>query len=171
MLPLPGVLAQLIWAPPGPQWAPGLIVLGLGALLRFWAVGVISARSRTRGDETWDVAREGPYRRCRNPLYLGNLLMWAGLGLLSGPWVALAWLVVMGVEVSLIVRWEESNLLRQRGAAYAAYLQEVPRWGLPWPWPPLGPWSFAEALRGERSTWLVAASCLILMFLRRQMGG
>ena len=171
MFPLPGVIAQLLWAPLWGAWGPGLLLLGLGAQLRFWAVGVISARSRTRGDETWEVARTGPYRRCRNPLYVGNVLMWAGLGLLSGPWVALAWVVVMGAEVSLIVRWEEANLLRQRGAAYAAYLQEVPRWGLPLPTPPLGPWSITEAVRGERSTWLVAGGCLTLMFLRQQFSG
>ncbi|MCK6523322.1 isoprenylcysteine carboxylmethyltransferase family protein [Myxococcota bacterium] len=171
MLPLPGVAAQLLWAPPSGPWAPGLITLGLGALLRFWAVGVISARSRTRSDETWEVARTGPYRRCRNPLYVGNLLMWVGLGALSGPWIALLWALAIAVEVSFIVRWEEANLLRQRGAAYAAYLAEVPRWGVPWPIPPLGPWSFAEALRGERSTWLVAAACLGLMALRQRVGG
>ena len=107
----------------------------------------------------------GPYGRMRNPLYVGNWLMWVGVGALSGWAWALAWAVWMAVQVQLIVLWEEGNLKRGLGPVYLDYLDRVPRWL------PLGPgggggFSAATALKSERST-LLAVFVVLGAFVAR----
>lgn len=151
--PLPLLLAQLVWAP-GLVWpVAGVGLVLAGEALRVWAAGCIGLPSRTRGDAVGPLVRTGPYAAARNPLYLGNLSIWVGVGLSSGPLWAALWALWIGVQVSLVVRWEERQLSQQLGAPYADYRAQVPRW---WPrrWPGWGAWSPGQALRSERSTLL-----------------
>lgn len=138
--------------------------MAVGEVVRLAAVGHIGLPSRTRGDTVAALVDTGPYARVRNPLYLGNLLLFAGLGVLLWPW-ALLLVPALAVEYHLIVRWEEANLRARLGEPYLAYLARVPRWA------PLGPprpgtWSAARALRSERSTLLAIAAVLGFVVLR-----
>ena len=154
-----GTVTPRLWA-----WAWVPIVAGLG--LRAWGVGHLGARSRTRASSEWSLVDTGPFAWVRNPLYLGNGLLWVGVGLTAGPvWLG-AWLVFLAVHYSLVVGWEEHHLRAVLGAPYARYLDRVPRW-LPRPTGrPTGDWSTVEVLRGERSTWLAAAGVMGALWLR-----
>lgn len=69
----------------------------------------------------------GPYRFTRNPMYLGHLIFFAGLGvLLSGP----AWLVLPAHAAWFDhrVRADERALRAHFGAPYAEYTVRVKRW-------------------------------------------
>ncbi len=148
----------------GPRFWPGLGLLVAGELVRLWAVGHIGLPSRTREVDVGPLVDTGPYGRVRNPLYIGNILIWAGFGLWCWPWV---WLIVPASAwyYSRIVAWEEQNLRAQLGAPYLSYLERVPRW-----WPrlrgPPGDWSATKALRTERSTLLTLAVSLLALGLR-----
>lgn len=153
---------------PSPQpLALLLVVLGEG--LRLWAVGTIGRRSRTVGSAVGALVDVGPYARLRNPLYVGNLMIWAGYSIVAWP-VVLVVLPLLVAHYVLIVRWEEEQLLAQMGTAYQGYLQRVPRW---WPAgrPKAGVWQLREALRSERGTFMVLAGMGSGMALRCYLGG
>lgn len=156
---LPVPLYGLALAVPPTRWE-GLALVALGEGARLAAVGHIGGPSRTRGDDVGSLVRSGPYAWVRNPLYVGNILLWTGVGVIAWPTV-MALLPAMLLHYGLIVRWEERTLSRALGDPYRAYLREVPRW---LPRPPAAPtggrWSPSRALRTERGTLLVLALVL-----------
>jgi len=168
--PVPVLAAELaLGAPTVSGWIAGIGLVAIGEGIRMWGVGHIGPKSRTRGEETWGVVDTGPYGRVRNPLYLGNIVMFTGIGAVCGPpWAAL-WLAVLGAHYTLIVRWEESNLRGKLGEPYTAYLDKVPRWLPLGPGNPGGGWDGPGALKSERSTLLAAAVVLALLFGRSQL--
>jgi hypothetical protein len=89
---------------------------------------------------------DGPYRRTRNPLYLGTILHIFGLAILMPPsgaifCVALIWL--LNVRLALA---EEPFLTERFGEAYVQYRKAVPRF-LPAPTPQV-------PAAGKRAQWL-----------------
>lgn len=167
-LPVP-LLALLLASPPR-HWAPGLVIVAAGEAVRLAAVGHIGLPSRTRGDDVGALVDTGPYAWVRNPLYVGNLLLWAGLGVVAWP-AALVVVPLLCAYYAVIVRWEEANLAARLGEPYRSYLARVPRW-LPRPpgGPPRGGWSLARAVRSERSTFLALAVVLALVGARGAVG-
>lgn len=161
-LPVPLVLGMFI--APVRHLGAGLALIAAGEALRIWAVGHIGLPSRTRDATTPGVVRDGPYGWVRNPLYLGNLLLFAGLGVVLWPSVFVAVPLLM-VHYHLIVGWEEKNLTLLLGEPYRRYLDEVPRW-----WPRFGAltgtWRAAAVVRSERSTLAVIAVVLAGLYIR-----
>jgi len=167
-IPVPFALLLIAFA----RWpAPWMTIVGAlcivaGEGLRLWGVAHIGPASRTRGDEVPRLVESGPFAWSRNPLYIGNLTMWSGLGLLAGrPVVAAIVVAVLAVHYGFVVAWEEQNLRARLGAPYDAYLHRVSRW--------IGPWGSTEgvadwagALRSERSTLLAAAVILVALRVR-----
>ncbi|MCB9742151.1 MAG: isoprenylcysteine carboxylmethyltransferase family protein [Alphaproteobacteria bacterium] len=169
-VPVPLLLAAVALALPSPRaWALGGLVVLLGEALRLWGVAHIGPASRTRSAEVVPLVDTGPFAFSRNPLYIGNLTMWAGLGLMTGrPWVAPALVLPLLLHYQLVVRWEEHNLSQRLGAPYRAYLERAPRW-LGWPrWSGGGDWT--GALRSERSTFIVMGLGVGLLIGRASWG-
>jgi len=104
----------------------GLVILG-GAL-RSWAMGHHTWR-RVHGEGSRrTLITAGPYALVRNPLYLGTLLISAGIALMSGSWaVIVVYLVLFWFGYAAIILWEESRLDREFGERYHAYFDRVPR--------------------------------------------
>jgi len=103
----------------------GGAIFAIGLLLRVWAQMHLHFRLRT----AMQLTLTGPYAYIRNPVYAGNILMAGGLCVGSeliwmAPLVAL-WCILF---YAFVVRYEEAFLLERYGAAYAAYLERVPRW-------------------------------------------
>ena len=89
-------------------------------LLRLFSAGVIR-----KNDE---LTRSGPYALCRNPLYLGTLLIQVGFGLLSGSWLlAIVGLLFFLWLYHLVITYEERWLVHRFGKDYLDYMREVPR--------------------------------------------
>ena len=123
--PLPAVLPEPWRSALGlPLLTAGLIV-GAAALLRFRA-------ERTSYDPTAParaLATGGIYRFTRNPMYLGALAAFLGLGL----WLANTWLVAFVLPAAfalqaLAIAREEAYLDRRFGEAYRDYRRQVRRW-------------------------------------------
>lgn len=99
-----------------------------GAGLRLWATLYVGGRKRN------SLVVQGPYSMCRNPLYLGSVLLALSAGLfLESAWFSLGVLVVALGYVVVTVPVEERFLRQRFGAAYDDYLRRVPRF-LPRPW-------------------------------------
>src|SRR5438132_1026907 len=71
----------------------------------------------------------GPFGFVRNPLYIGNIALWAGFALTARlAWLAPAIAALLGREYHAMVRWEERLLESRLGTAYRDYAARVPRW-------------------------------------------
>ena len=82
--------------------ALSFLVSMLGVALRAWTIGTapLGTSGRNLGKQrALQLNTTGPYSLVRNPLYVGNALMWAGVVIYArSPWLALAvglafWLV------------------------------------------------------------------------------
>ena len=133
-LPLPLVAALLLIPPPtgapaSSWWTIGLLVVAAGELIRLWAVHHIGAISRTRSDRLGPLIASGPFGYVRNPLYLGNILLWLGFAISARLlWLAPIIVVLLALEYHAIVRWEEQLIAGRIGRPYADYVAAVPRW-------------------------------------------
>lgn len=81
------------------------------------------------GQPTHAMIEVGPYRRSRNPLYVGLLGLYLGLALL----VPTFWGLALFPAAVLLVRWgairpEERFLHERFGAPYDDYARRVRRW-------------------------------------------
>ncbi len=102
-----------------------------------WGVHHIGSISRTRSDRLGPLIDSGPFAMVRNPLYLGNILLWLGFAVSARlPWLVPIVLVLLLLEYHAIVRWEERLLETRIGDSYRQYMQRVPRW-IPRPVGPL----------------------------------
>src|SRR5689334_25441866 len=129
------------------MWAGVIIVLG--ELVRLAGVAAAGAVTRRRSRDVQRLVTYGIFAWLRNPLYVGNLMIWIGFVIGSGLlWFIPVAIVLFGVEYSLIVRYEEGVLESIFGAEYVAYKQRTPRW---FPKPPskvaAGEYDWLEALR------------------------
>jgi protein-S-isoprenylcysteine O-methyltransferase Ste14 len=71
----------------------------------------------------------GLYNRTRNPIYLGDLLIVAGVTLSTGYLWHLAAVPLLAVGLQMLaIRPEEEHLFARFGQAYADYAARVPRW-------------------------------------------
>ena len=114
-----------------PAVALGGMVIFLAIGLAGWAVlALVKAGNDPRPDRP-DAAlvATGPYRRSRNPIYLGLLLGATGLALIWGTlWAWLGVAVLHGVLDRLVIAKEEAYLATRFGADYESYKGRVRRW-------------------------------------------
>src|SRR6202162_6426541 len=86
MTPVPLALAVLL-VPESRAGGPvalavlGAVLAAVGEGIRLWGVRHIGAISRTRSDRLGPLVASGPFAFVRNPLYLGNLGVSAGVAL------------------------------------------------------------------------------------------
>lgn len=109
----------------------GLALFTLGLLLDFWSFLVLRKHSTTvlPNAKATSLARTGPYRFSRNPIYLGNTLALIGLALaLRWGWLLLLVPVTMAAVVWLAIAREENHLEIRFGAAWRDYAAKVRRW-------------------------------------------
>ncbi len=80
------------------------------------------------------VVRGGAYRWTRNPMYVANLAILAGIAITFRSIAVAGWAVAMALAFHLfVISYEEPTLRDTFGESYDAYQREVPRW-LPSPW-------------------------------------
>ena len=107
----------------------GVAITIAGELIRLWGVHHIGAISRTRSERLGPLVASGPFALVRNPLYVGNILLWVGFAIAARLlWLAPIILVLLALEYHAIVRWEETLLESRLGQAYREYAARVPRW-------------------------------------------
>src|SRR4030095_5740293 len=133
-LPVPLGVAAVVFAPTAIDWRlvyAGAFFILAGEALRLWAVRHIGVVSRTRTTRLGPLVTSGPYAHTRNPLYVGNWLLWTGFALGSSlRWmVPLSW-AIFALQHSFVVHWEEQLLAQRYPSSYGRYAGVVSRW---WP--------------------------------------
>jgi protein-S-isoprenylcysteine O-methyltransferase Ste14 len=169
-LPVPFLLVPLLV--PGVQsarqWIAGFIVLAIGEAIRLAGVAAAGTVTRRRSRDVQRLVTYGIFRWVRNPLYVGNFLIWMGFVVISGVyWFLPVAVVLFAVEYTLIVRYEEGVLESIFGEEYLAYKETTPRW-IPRPpsAPESGPHDWGEAWRSEISTFLQYAVLAVAFALK-----
>jgi protein-S-isoprenylcysteine O-methyltransferase Ste14 len=176
-LPVPLGVAAVVFAPTAIDWRlvyAGALFIVAGEALRLWAVRHIGVVSRTRTTRLGPLVTSGPYAHTRNPLYVGNWLLWTGFALGSSlRWmVPLSWAVFV-VQHAFVVQWEEQLLVQHYPASYGRYAGVVSRW-----WPRLSrigmrvsyrhPYPWSDVMFSERGT-LVAIALVAMLLLARRL--
>jgi protein-S-isoprenylcysteine O-methyltransferase Ste14 len=109
----------------------GLTVASLGQLVRAGTIGFkyVIRGGKDRRVYAEDLVTEGIYAHCRNPMYVGNLLILGGVATASNSWACVALAVPLFVFIYFAIVAAEENYLRGKfGAAFDAYCRDVPRW-------------------------------------------
>lgn len=109
-----------------------LIVIGAGLALSSQHYMGASWRIGAADGQVGDIVDRGPFAWSRNPVFVGQGLVFAGLFLALPNLVQAALTLAFLVAIPLQVRIEERVLLRTLGEPYRVYCDRVPRWiGIP----------------------------------------
>jgi protein-S-isoprenylcysteine O-methyltransferase Ste14 len=109
----------------------GILVALLGEALRIVTIGYeyIERGGRNRQVYASRLVQGGVFAQCRNPLYLGNILLTLGLALIVNAMVF--YLIVLPLVIyayTAIVAAEEQFLRNTFGAEFDQYCRRVNRW-------------------------------------------
>jgi len=111
----------------------GLFITVSGQLIRGLTIGLayIVRGGKDKKPYAEGLVTEGIFRHCRNPLYVGNILMLLGIGILANSLVYVAIVIPVFLFIyQAIVLAEENFLAGKFGAGFKAYCKDVNRW---WP--------------------------------------
>lgn len=179
--PIPFLLVMFFYANPN-IWSilAGLLIAVTGEAIRIWGVSWAGSETRTTGTVGGSfLVISGPFAHVRNPLYVGNILMYTGLGIMSFalfPYLQILGLIFFYLQYKLIVQEEENYLEKTYGKDYEKYRQNVPRF-----FPKLKAFKvddlkqpefiLSKGLRSEKRSLqafsFVVVTILLLWFLRR----
>jgi protein-S-isoprenylcysteine O-methyltransferase Ste14 len=154
------------------RWDVGLALIIIGEAVRLAGVAAAGSVTRRRSRNVQRLVSYGIFAWVRNPLYIGNFLIWMGFVTISGVlWFLPAAILLFAVEYELIVRYEEGVLETIFGRDYLDYKHNTPRWI---PRPPkgettVGEHHWGEAFKSEISTFLQYAVLLVAFWVKSQV--
>jgi protein-S-isoprenylcysteine O-methyltransferase Ste14 len=165
--PFAGARADCVWF-----WA-SVGVASAGALIRIVTSGHAalgtSGRTKARA-EAAELNTTGPYSLVRNPLYVGRIVNYTGLAMLSGSWVFAALAFLLSVLIYERISVYEEEFLRQKfGAAHSDWARNVPAL-LPrlhgWVKPKYGFWWKRMIWREKQKLFLLGTAVFLTWFAR-----
>jgi protein-S-isoprenylcysteine O-methyltransferase Ste14 len=178
--PIPFLLVMIVFAQPTvTTMTVGVVLAAFGESMRFWGVAYAGSLTRVTGNVgAPEVIVSGPFAYVRNPLYVGNMLTYIGVGVMSNalfPWLVCAAVAYFAFQYFQIVLAEEEFLVNEFGVGYVEYKKNVPRF-IPRIIPYAHPSQvhqqarWHEAMRSERRTFqalgLVLLVLLVLWYMR-----
>lgn len=105
-----------------------IVLSTVGAFLRTWGAAYLGSNIvEARDMHGNSVLADGPFRRSRNPLYLGTFLHTFALALIMSPYGALFTLLAIGLFQVRLIFVEEPFLAACLGQPYLDYCKRVPR--------------------------------------------
>ena len=147
-----------------PDWlslAAGAAVVAVGVFLRAMASGHVKKNEQ--------LATTGPYAYCRNPLYLGSIIIAIGFAVASRDvWVGIAIIGLFALIYVPVIRSEEA-FLRERFPEFEGYARRVPRLLPNTVWFPGLTSGFARELyrqHRENNAWIGAAAMLAALVVK-----
>lgn len=170
--PIPFLVIMLIFArPTAASLIVGFVMAFAGEAIRFWGVSYAGSETRTTGTVGGtQLVTIGPYAHVRNPLYIGNIFMYIGVGIMSNalmPYLPLVALVYFIFQYSMIVSLEEEYLERAF-PEWAEYKKRVGRFI-----PRIVPFEsgtrlepdYVRALTSERSSLMAVGSIYVVLWV------
>ena len=132
-LPSPELFTENIFHAEYKSWPLiiGLFVTVLGQAIRGATIGLAYI---VRGGKDKKVYAEhlvstGIFSHCRNPLYVGNILMLLGVGILANSMIYVAIIMPLFLFIYQAIVLAEEHFLRGKfGADFDAYCAKVNRW-------------------------------------------
>ena len=132
-LPSPELFTENIFHAEYKTWplVIGLFVTVLGQAIRGATIGLAYI---VRGGKDKKVYAEhlvstGIFSHCRNPLYVGNILMLLGVGILANSLIYVAIIMPLFLFIYQAIVLAEENFLRGKfGADFDVYCAKVNRW-------------------------------------------
>ena len=109
----------------------GFIIALLGQIIRIITIGLvyIIRGGKNRRVFADDLVTTGIFSHCRNPLYVGNILILAGLGVASNSLIFMAIATPLFLFFYQAIVMAEENFLRNKfGQAFDDYCIMVNRW-------------------------------------------
>ncbi|MEE3196676.1 MAG: isoprenylcysteine carboxylmethyltransferase family protein [Candidatus Neomarinimicrobiota bacterium] len=108
----------------------GFILIAIGESLRMWAVSYAGGITRTTNVGAPSLCTSGPYGYTRNPLYIGNMIIYSGVVFVAGSLNILSMLIVTWaffiIQYYLIINLEQNTLIDIFGKEYKNYMNNVP---------------------------------------------
>ena len=129
-----GMIVPLGW--PAGMWGDLLTCLGLFLIIVALIIDVSAMRTMAAARTTVlphkksdHLVTKGIFRFSRNPIYVANVMLIAGIGLFFGNW----WLVLVApidgfATQKLAIEREEAHLEARFGKTYRDYKKSVNRW-------------------------------------------
>lgn len=109
----------------------GFLIALTGELIRIWSVSLAGSETRTTsGVGGTFLVTQGPYSLVRNPLYIGNILLYLGIGIMSlalFPYLQLFALIFFIFQYYCIILAEEEYLQEKFGSRFSLYINSVNR--------------------------------------------
>jgi len=159
----------------------GLLVTCTGQAIRGATIGLAYiVRGGKEGKPYAEgLVTEGIFNHCRNPLYVGNILMLLGVGILANSLVYVAIVIPIFLFVYQAIVLAEENFLRGKfGPGYDLYCSKVNRW-----WPSLKglgstfsgmQFNWKRWVLKEHTTqfiWLIGITLILLLIYPELTGG
>jgi protein-S-isoprenylcysteine O-methyltransferase Ste14 len=131
-------LACLLVFLPGPRLVQsdlaaalaGFLLALAGQAIRAGTIGLVYIIRGGRNQQVYaeDLVTGGVFSHCRNPMYVGNLLILSGMAVTSNCWTTVLVAIPLTAFVyRAIVAAEEDFLRRKFGAGFDEYCRNVPR--------------------------------------------
>jgi protein-S-isoprenylcysteine O-methyltransferase Ste14 len=109
----------------------GLFITVLGQAIRGATIGLAYIERGGRNKKVYAsrLVTEGIFNHCRNPLYVGNILMLLGVAILSNSLLYIALFIPAFLFIYQAIVVAEENFLRDKfGSEFDAYCRRVHRW-------------------------------------------
>jgi protein-S-isoprenylcysteine O-methyltransferase Ste14 len=107
----------------------GFVIALAGESIRLWGVCWTGSETRTTGEAGGTfLIISGPFAYVRNPLYVGNVLLYLGLGIMSFalfPFLQIIAICFFLWQYHLIIRYEENYLQDKFENYYTDYRKNV----------------------------------------------
>jgi protein-S-isoprenylcysteine O-methyltransferase Ste14 len=109
-----------------------LIIGSLGGFLQLWCIVIFQQRGKGTPSPFFPTSKlitTGPYRYVRNPMNIGELIVFLSLSGLFGSWLLLAYAAVAWIVFhAFILIVEEPRHFQEFGIDYEQYVRSVNRW-------------------------------------------
>jgi protein-S-isoprenylcysteine O-methyltransferase Ste14 len=109
----------------------GAVLFSIGAVIAGWSWVIFHKTDTTRvpGQPSTTLVTWGPYRRSRNPMYVGLALAYLGeAGMLREAWPVLVLPLTVAYLNWIVIPLEEARLMEVFHGAYEKYQASVRRW-------------------------------------------
>lgn len=158
----------------------GILVVITGQVVRAAVIGLVYIKRGGVDKKIYadTLVTDGIFKHCRNPLYVGNLLIIAGFLILhSNPWVYLIGGLFFLISYQAIVTAEETFLSGKFGSEFEEYCRHTGRWFIN----PIGLSATMQSMQfnwrrvlakdySTMATWMIVVLFLMILKHVRQYG-
>ena len=155
----------------------GFTLITIGESLRMWAVSYAGGVTRTTKVGAPSLCTSGPYSYTRNPLYIGNMVIYSGVVFVAGSLnisstLIITW-VFFTIQYYLIINLEQNTLIGIFGKEYEKYINNVPKL-----FPRFSSWKnkdkymamkFSKTIKTEKRTFQNIILLILIIFFKHYL--